>query len=162
LRPESPEELEHVDWRGRWIDEDDDYDDEEEEEEEEDRQMEDFDPVRILTKVLEQSWSDGSMVQDADEDEEEEEEEEEVSNIPTQSQGKRHIAEIGSTLRAPTPTRPSSSARTSAVSSAVPQTPRDSNVPVSVSTASLCNVGKVRVIKQWTPDVTWASMAKTW
>jgi casein kinase II subunit beta len=52
LRPESPEELEHVDWRGRWIDEDDDYDDEEEEEEEEDRQMEDFDPVRILTKVF--------------------------------------------------------------------------------------------------------------
>jgi casein kinase II subunit beta len=48
LRPESPEELELVDWRGRWIDEDDEYDEEEEEEEEGDRQMEDFDPVRIL------------------------------------------------------------------------------------------------------------------
>lgn len=55
LRPESPEELELVDWRGRWIDEDDDYDDEEEGEEDEDRRMEDFDPVRILTEVLEQS-----------------------------------------------------------------------------------------------------------
>jgi len=43
LRPESPEELDMVDWRGRWINEDEEYDDEEEEEE--DRQMEDFDPV---------------------------------------------------------------------------------------------------------------------
>jgi casein kinase II subunit beta len=48
MRPESPEELELIDWRGRWIDEDDGYDDEEEEEEEEDRRMEDFDPVRNL------------------------------------------------------------------------------------------------------------------
>jgi casein kinase II subunit beta len=53
LRPQSPSELDLVDWRGRWVDEDDEYeedDDEEEEEEEEedeegDRQMEDFDPV---------------------------------------------------------------------------------------------------------------------
>jgi len=47
LRPESPSELDLVDWRGRWIDEDDEYDDddEEEEEEEEDLLMEDFDPV---------------------------------------------------------------------------------------------------------------------
>lgn len=44
LRPESPEELEDVDWKGRWIDdEDDQYDDDEGEME--DRQMEDFDPV---------------------------------------------------------------------------------------------------------------------
>ena len=47
LRPESPEELDMVDWRGRWISEDDEYDDDEEEEEE-DRQMEDFDPVRLI------------------------------------------------------------------------------------------------------------------
>jgi len=46
LRPESPEELDMVDWRGRWINEDEEYDDEEEEEE--DRQMEDFDPVNSL------------------------------------------------------------------------------------------------------------------
>jgi casein kinase II subunit beta len=40
-----------VDWRGRWINEDDEYD-EEEEEEEEDRQMEDFDPVRLFYDTL--------------------------------------------------------------------------------------------------------------
>ncbi|KAF8238740.1 hypothetical protein L208DRAFT_1387028 [Tricholoma matsutake] len=45
LRPESPGELDLVDWRGRWIDEDDDYEGEEDDEDE-DRQMEDFDPVR--------------------------------------------------------------------------------------------------------------------
>ena len=49
LRPESPEELDRVDWRGRWINEDDEYDDEEEEEEE-DRQMEDFDPVGLSSR----------------------------------------------------------------------------------------------------------------
>jgi casein kinase II subunit beta len=45
LRPESPAELDMVDWRGRWIDEDDEYDEEDDEDDEEDRQMEDFDPV---------------------------------------------------------------------------------------------------------------------
>lgn len=49
LRPESPEELDMVDWRGRWIDEDDEYDTEEEEEE--DRQMEDFDPVGLYADL---------------------------------------------------------------------------------------------------------------
>ena len=47
LRPETPEELDMVDWRGRWINGDDGYDDDDEEEEE-DRQMEDFDPVRWI------------------------------------------------------------------------------------------------------------------
>ncbi|KAG7096886.1 hypothetical protein E1B28_004292 [Marasmius oreades] len=60
LRPESPEELDMVDWRGRWIDEDEEYDDDEEEEEE-DRRMEDFDPDGV----------------DEDDDDDEEEEEEE-------------------------------------------------------------------------------------
>jgi casein kinase II subunit beta len=46
LRPESPSELDLVDWRGRWIDEDDEYD-EEDDDEEDDRQMEDFDPVSV-------------------------------------------------------------------------------------------------------------------
>ena len=49
LRPESPEELDMVDWRGRWIDEDDEYDTEEEEQE--DRQMEDFDPVGLYADL---------------------------------------------------------------------------------------------------------------
>lgn len=43
LRPQTVEELNSVDWRGRFIDEDED---EEEYEEDEDRPMEDFDPVR--------------------------------------------------------------------------------------------------------------------
>lgn len=43
LRPESPEEMDMVDWRGRWVNDEDEYDDDEEEEA--DRQMEDFDPV---------------------------------------------------------------------------------------------------------------------
>ncbi len=47
IRPESPEELDEVDWRGRWIDdEEDQYDDGIDGEAEEDRRMEDFDPVR--------------------------------------------------------------------------------------------------------------------
>ncbi|KAL0070702.1 casein kinase 2 regulatory subunit [Marasmius tenuissimus] len=62
LRPESPEELEMVDWRGRWIDEEDEYDDDDDEEEE-DRRMEDFDP---------------DAVDDEEDDDDEEEEEEEA------------------------------------------------------------------------------------
>jgi hypothetical protein len=49
LRPESPEDLDEVDWRGRWIDdEEDQYDDGIDGEAEEDRRMEDFDPVRRI------------------------------------------------------------------------------------------------------------------
>lgn len=43
-RPENPEQLDLVDWRGRWIDDDDHYEDDEEHIDE-DRPMEDFDPV---------------------------------------------------------------------------------------------------------------------
>lgn len=44
LRPETLEELDHVDWRGRWLSSDDEYDDDDDEEEE-DGELEDFDPV---------------------------------------------------------------------------------------------------------------------
>ena len=45
LRPEDPEDLDAVDWRGRWIDDGDDgYDDDLEDV---DRPMEDFDPVGL-------------------------------------------------------------------------------------------------------------------
>jgi casein kinase II subunit beta len=44
LRPETAEELELVDWRGRWLDEEDD-EDEYEDPDGEDGEMEDFDPV---------------------------------------------------------------------------------------------------------------------
>jgi casein kinase II subunit beta len=44
LRPETAEEVDLVDWRGRWLDDDDD-DEEYEDPDEEDGEMEDFDPV---------------------------------------------------------------------------------------------------------------------
>ncbi|OSX60276.1 hypothetical protein POSPLADRAFT_1171317 [Postia placenta MAD-698-R-SB12] len=47
LRPWSPEELDEVDSRGRWIDDDEEYEDEQEEEGE-DKQMGEFDNVGIL------------------------------------------------------------------------------------------------------------------
>lgn len=47
LRPESPSELDLVDWRGRWLDDDDD-EFEEDDDGFEDRPMEDFDPVRLF------------------------------------------------------------------------------------------------------------------
>ncbi|CAK5275545.1 unnamed protein product [Mycena citricolor] len=67
LRPESPEELDQVDWRGRWIDEED-YD--EDDEDGGDRQMEDFDPDAV----------------DDEDDEEEEEEEEDDDREAMQGQ----------------------------------------------------------------------------
>lgn len=76
LRPESPEELDMVDWKGRWIDEDDEED---YEEEDDDRQMEDFDP-------------DG----EDDEEEEDEQEEEEDQDAPMHGQ-----QPSGSKTRAP-------------------------------------------------------------
>jgi casein kinase II subunit beta len=49
LRPESPEELDMVDWRGRWIDEDEDGEGDEYDEDDEEAggRMEDFDQVRL-------------------------------------------------------------------------------------------------------------------
>lgn len=58
LRPESPEEMEMVDWRGRWLDEDD-YDEEEGEGESEDRRMEEFDPVCVTSSRDLQPKADG-------------------------------------------------------------------------------------------------------
>jgi len=57
MRPLLPEELDMVDWRGRWIDDEEEY----EEEEEEDRQMEDFDPVSALHDGRPRSFSDASL-----------------------------------------------------------------------------------------------------
>jgi casein kinase II subunit beta len=74
LRPETPEQLDMVDFRGRWINDDDEYDDDEEEEEEQDRQMEDFDP-------------------DAVDDDDDDDEEDEEDDVPTHGQhlhGRQH------------------------------------------------------------------------
>lgn len=48
MRPVTPEELDAVDWRGRWINDGEEYD----EDEDEDRQMEDFDPVSTRVMAL--------------------------------------------------------------------------------------------------------------
>ena len=48
MRPVTPEELDAVDWRGRWINDGEEYD----EDEDEDRQMEDFDPVSTCVTTL--------------------------------------------------------------------------------------------------------------
>jgi len=53
LRPESPAELDQVDWRGHWLDDEDDDYGEDEELEDEDKQMEDFDPVGTFSRSLE-------------------------------------------------------------------------------------------------------------
>ncbi|KAJ7228633.1 casein kinase subunit II beta [Mycena pura] len=80
LRPESPEQLDQVDWRGRWIDEDEYEDDEDEQ----DRQMEDFDP-------------DAGDDDDDDEGDEEEEEEDAPSG---QQHGQRRTDGISAVAHA--------------------------------------------------------------
>ncbi|KAA1466322.1 hypothetical protein DENSPDRAFT_768592, partial [Dentipellis sp. KUC8613] len=82
LRPETPEELDFVDWRGRWIDEEDDYEDEEAESAD-DRHMEDFDEA-----VKEEGEGEG------EEEEEEEEEEEDERPAGDGSPTKVHHAEL--------------------------------------------------------------------
>ncbi|KAJ6485107.1 casein kinase II regulatory subunit-domain-containing protein [Mycena vitilis] len=71
LRPETPAQLDQVDWRGRWIDEDEYEDDDDEQ----DRQMEDFDP---------------DAADDDDDDDEEDEEEEDERAGPQPQHGQRH------------------------------------------------------------------------
>ncbi|TEB35660.1 hypothetical protein FA13DRAFT_1624237 [Coprinellus micaceus] len=128
LRPESPEELDMVDWRGRWIDEDDEYDTEEEEEE--DRQMEDFDPDTV----------------EGEEDDEEEEEEEEESAMQGQStHGGRRRVDFPSTI----PKSP-----TSPASSIAPRTPQDRGSPPSFNLDYYRNFGslgegKVKAVRQF-------------
>jgi len=79
LRPESHEELDEVDWRGRWIDdEEDQYDDGIDGEAEEDRRMEDFDPDHADD--------------DDDDDDDEDEEEEEESRAAAAHGSRRHVA----------------------------------------------------------------------
>ena len=94
IRPESPEELDEVDWRGRWIDdEEDQYDDGIDGEAEEDRRMEDFDPVRhTLSTVPYQRHSHAAQdhADDDDDDDDDEEEEEEESKAAASRGGRRH------------------------------------------------------------------------
>ncbi|KAF5322920.1 hypothetical protein D9619_000884 [Psilocybe cf. subviscida] len=131
LRPESPEELDMVDYRGRWINDDEEYDDEEEELDE-DRQMEDFDP-------------DG---RDDDDDDDEEEEEEETS-VPTGPSGGKTGKQLALELlpQVLAALNPTTSARASPTASHA-----SSTVPPSASSCKPeFDGGKLRVIKQWAP-----------
>jgi casein kinase II subunit beta len=148
MRPVSPEELDMVDWRGRWIDDEEEYD---EEEEEEDRQMEDFDPVSISCydrpkRFLTRSFQDAGDGEDDDEEEEEEEEEGvSVPRLPTDKAKVRvRGPQEGSSPHPPPPSSPASS---------VP--PR---TPISVTMSNVVGVAKspgstgssrVKVVRQW-------------
>lgn len=94
LRPEAFEELDEVDWRGRWIDdEEDQYDDGIDGEAEEDRRMEDFDPVRrffLTGNLLSYRHLEQDHADDDDDDDDEEEEEEEDSKMGAARGGRRH------------------------------------------------------------------------
>lgn len=144
LRPEEPQELDMVDWRGRFYeDEDDDYEDDEREDE--DRPMEDFDAVSIPVDDFLVSWTkcETQDANDDDDDDEEEEEEEEADN-PGQSPsaGRVHGREV------PRQTPP-----TSPPSSAPPRTPHDPLSPVSTSAKLQPNTAaRVKVVRQWTPS----------
>ncbi|PPQ94029.1 hypothetical protein CVT25_009877 [Psilocybe cyanescens] len=151
LRPESPEELDSVDWRGRWINEDDEYDDEEEEEE--DRRMEDFDP--------------DAADEDDDEEEEEEEEEAGASNVKGSKPGKQVPSSTTPSQSSLPPTVTSShSARTSPTSSGVPRTPEVRPL-IDLSAYGLSSFGrslregKVKMVRQsWMPRTDWAGTAQ--
>ncbi|KAJ3905642.1 casein kinase II regulatory subunit-domain-containing protein [Lentinula edodes] len=123
LRPESPDELDMVDWRGRWLDDEDDEYDEDDDEEEEDRQMEDFDP---------------EANDDDDEEEEEEEEEDERPSNPLPA-GRQHA--VANTT----------SARTTPTSNANARPP-NTNISLPKMHTSIGN-GKLRVIRSWSPAV---------
>jgi len=100
MRPGSPEEMDLVDWRGRWIEEDG-YDDHDDIEDDEDRQMEEFDP---------------DNGEDDDLEEESEEEEEEGGGPGLKDQGKGR-------MRSSQPPPSSPRVVTSPASSAPPRTP---------------------------------------
>jgi len=129
MRPVSPEELDAVDWRGRWINDGEEYD----EDEDEDRQMEDFDP-------------DAGDGDDDDDDEEEEEEEGDSAPIIPADKTKVRVrgSQEGSSPHPPPPSSPTSS---------VP--PR---TPISVTMSNVVGVAKppgstgssrVKVVRQW-------------
>ncbi|KAF8655242.1 hypothetical protein AX16_003146 [Volvariella volvacea WC 439] len=138
MRPESPSELDMVDYRGRWIDEDN-YD-EEEDDQDGDRRMEDFD----------QDDDD----EDDDEDEEEEEEEGERHKNATQSTQPPGQRRLDAGVLLPNAT-PITSARTSPTSSIVPRTPGEFQEavtsPYTASPFPQPPLGKVRMVRQWTP-----------
>lgn len=149
MRPTVPEELELVDWRGRWIDDDEEYD---EEEEEEDRQMEDFDPVSTLHDnrprlSLIYPFQDAGDGEDDDEEEEEEEEEGGGSapRLPADKSKMRvRGSQEGSSPHPPPPSSPASSVP--------PRTPISvtmSNVVSAAKPPGSTGPSRVKVVRQW-------------
>ncbi|KAI0732929.1 casein kinase II regulatory subunit-domain-containing protein [Fomitopsis betulina] len=133
MRPWCPEELDEVDWRGKWIDDEGDY--AEEDEVDEDRPMEDFDPD----------------VGEGDDDDEEEEEEDDAQ--PSSHKGKRvvHSASAPS-LRPAFPEANSTSPRPSVP----PQPPAEDLRYTSRDQGHGSGSSKVRVVRQWAPRGTTA------
>lgn len=144
LRPENPDELDLVDWRGRWIDDNDHYEDDEEQIDE-DRPMEDFDPVSLSTNLTASARS-LTTFQDAQDDDDEEEEEEEEEANDSVMQG-RSVSTSFSALRSPTPTNPPDSP----ASTGPPQTPRDDAATKCAALSVPPSGGKLRVVRQWIP-----------
>lgn len=162
LRPESPEELDSVDWRGRWIGTDDDeYD---EEEEDEDRQMEDFDPVCVKFLILFQhSFLYSLFLQDVgegEEDDDEEEEEEEENGAPLAGKGKSIGKQLSSQASFPPTSSPVHSARTSPTTPGAPRTPEDTSVLGKLPGFGRSPGGKVQMVRQWAPRTDWAGTAQ--
>jgi len=146
LRPESPEELDMVDWRGRWINEDDEYD--EEEEEEGGRQMEDFDPDAV----------------DGEEEEEEDDEEEEEASAGVPMSGQQPLTQQASHMFPSVLSSLTSnySARTSPTS--VDASRSDLVIDLSVYSlprfGHLAEGGKVKTVRQWAPRTEFGGTAQ--
>ncbi|KIY74161.1 hypothetical protein CYLTODRAFT_433868 [Cylindrobasidium torrendii FP15055 ss-10] len=122
VRPESPEQLDRVDWRGHWIGEYSDDDDDDEDGGE--MEMQDFDP---------------DVTYEDDDDEEEEEEEEMQAEPPRASGSRRMVGAAGvvqSARTAPTAAglRPPAPVKTQAI-----------NIP------RIASSGQVRVVRQYIP-----------
>jgi len=123
MRPGSPEEMDRVDWRGRWLDEEEDgYEDEDEDE---DRQMEEFDP--------------DNGDDDDEELEEDEEENEEEGGGGAMAKEKAKMRMRGQEPRSSQPPPSSPQVVTSPASSGPPRTP--------VTAPSGGN--RLKVVRQW-------------
>ncbi len=146
LRPEAPEELDKVDWRGRWLDADFSDEDDEDDEDGREMEMEEFDPVCIvLLSGLPFCLSFSQDVNyDDDDDEEEEEEEEEMQGGQSYAGGRRVMELVAQHAQ---------SARTSPTGAGLrppketPKVPAPAHVPIRLGLPT----GQVRIVRQYVP-----------
>ena len=152
MRPLAPEELDTVDWRGRWIDDEEEY----EEEEEEDRQMEDFDPVSSLHRGH-PGWILIHPFQDAgdgeDDDEEEEEEEEEGGSAPPRLPADKTKIRVRGSQEGSSPHPPPPSSPSSSVPPRTPISVTMSNVVGAAKPPVSTGSSRVKVVRQWATTV---------